>query len=184
MSKCTLQDESRKLEQTFNAVDTSFSIDYDITSSLDIKVGWFSCFHLGTFIEALPKSEDENLYVYTFLVSNHTKAINEVRGLIAKLKLRNLPIPSISVLHNNYHDNQKIPYIEYRIHVNKRGVQNYFLSLYGSKKGSVSTEDRANAKNEEEQYLSMLRPVIVNICEAIALTIYHHLQDAHGSTGT
>ena len=172
MAENIMKDKVKELRQTFSHTLSDFYIYYNTSYLQGTKIHWTGNTHLGVFIQNLALMKNENLQVYSFLVNSHKEVIEEIKELLVKLKLQGLPTPYISIRHSNYCGNQQKRVMSY---VNRRKTSEYFFDPYVRGKWGNYTENKLKAKEKEKQYLAMINPVIVNMCEVVALTIYNHL---------
>lgn len=177
MTENIMKDKVKELRQTFNHTLSNFYIYYNTSYLQGTKIHWTGNTHLGVFIQNLPLIKNENLQVYSFLADRHKEVIEEIKELLVKLKLQGLPTPYISIRHSNYCGNQQKRVMTYDVYMNRHKTAKYFFDLYVKGKCGNHTENKLKAKEKEKQYLAMINPVIVNICEVVSLTIYNYLED-------
>ena len=170
---------AENLTQVFRTLIPDLSIEHSGSAFLH----WVGQLHLGTLTENLLKLKSEDLHVYTYLMSNHKDTIYKAKKLLGKLKSQNLPAPSVYIDHTYYHKQQQ-GVTEQHVHIKGSSPQQYFSRIYSRESGSNPFERQEEANKQYKKYLSRTRPLLAAVYEAIALTTYHHLQDAHGSTGT
>ena len=175
----TLQEKTVEFTRVFRTLIPDLSIEH----SGNVFLHWLGQLRLNTLTENLLKLKSEDLRAYTYLMNNHKKEIKEVKKLIVKLKLQSLPIPSLYIDYIYNHKKQQEVTGQY-IQIGGSSPYWYFFKLYKKEYKNLSLNHKQEVCKQAKQYLSSTRPVLVAVYEAIALTVYHHLQFAHKSNDT
>lgn len=175
----TVEEEADILVDAFKTVATSVCLYYDISYSQGSGACWTGELDLETFVENLPKLKEKYSYLYNYFIEDYEGVIDEAKRLIAKLKLRSLPFPWITVEHNNsqyYHEKT----MEYSIYVEdmKYSAWDYF---YDTSVEDDTEDDIRAIEIETEKYLDEVGPVLTDICEMFALVAYKHLLEVSDS---
>lgn len=169
----TVEEEADIIVDAFKMVATSVSLYYDISCSQGSGACWTGEFDLEVFVENLPKLKEEYSYLYNYFIGDYEEVINEAKRLIAKLKLRSLPLPWVQVEHDNahyYHEKTMV----YSIYVEdmKYSAWEYF---YSTNVEEGTGDDIEEIGLQAEVYLDEVGPVLTDICEMFALTAHKHL---------
>ena len=108
--------------------------------------------------------------MYKHLMQSYKEIIDKAEQLIARLKLEDLPLPSVKVEHNNsVYCHEKT--IVHSVYIGDKhcDVWDYFYDI-------DTNSDDETIEVQVNQYLDAVEPVLVGICEAIALITYNQLQ--------
>ena len=164
-----------EIKGIFNTLFSNFKIMH----LQDTQAYWTGNFYLESFIQNLDKLRVKNLNAYTFLINNYKEDITESKKLTAKLKLQELPIPSIFLYHNSHCQNFENNNTSYTIKIDNQGVWGNFYDFYKSQYAGNIIKSKQKATAEEERYLAMVNPVIKGICDITTNTIYHYLTSVY-----
>lgn len=94
-------EEDDILINTFKTVAVSIVFYDDTVCSQGSGPHWIGELNLNAFVENLPKLEKEYPHMYKYLMQNYKEIVDKAEQLIARLKLQDLPLPSVEVEHNN-----------------------------------------------------------------------------------
>ena len=170
-----IKEKAVKLTEMFSAIGGGIEIHYAI-NHIDqlIAARWVGYLDLKEFVEQLSDLEfltvifpDSQLY--TELVNNHKEAINKAKNLIAELELQGLPAPFAAVHHNSL-ECYSIKTMKYSASIEGDSTWTYFYNLHHS---NLSIKEIHELNNN---YIDKVSPILAEICEIIALTIYNHLK--------
>lgn len=168
---CTPQERAEELTRVFRILIPDLRINY-VESTL---VAWIGNFHLEDFIENFFRLKTKDLQVYTYLKDNHKEELEATKKLLAKLRLRGLPAPSLYIGYGYYHKKQQEVTSRY-VKIERSTIYGYFHRLYEKEYGGLSLRCKEEIREQEKQYLSAVRPVLEALYEAIAVTSYLHLR--------
>lgn len=179
-NKCILPEEVKELLRVLYSILPDLRINY----LLSTEVRWVGDLHLNTFIDNLSKLENANLCTYTFLKSNYKEVIDEVKNLIAKLRLQGLPLPSVHISYSTYHDKRQEGVTEHYVNIDKYTSYRYFRNLYISERGCITNSGELEIEKQEKQYLNLVRLVLINVYEVITRDACNHLGEIRKNINT
>ena len=170
-----IKEKAVKLTEMLSAIGGGIEIHYAINHVGQlIAARWVGYLDLEKFVEQLSNLEfltvifpDSQLC--TELINDHKEAINKAKNLIAELKLQGLPAPFAAVLHNSL-ECYSVKTMKCGVSIEGDSTWTYFYNHYHS---SLSIKE---INKLEDDYTNKVRPVLIEVCEAIALTIYNCLK--------